>query len=159
MKKILFAAAAAVALSGCASSMLSVEKPYAGTQRFDTASVVYDESSVPVDADNLEYTKNKMEAAFYEGESPIFTKGDGLTVKWRYVGFNEGSRLGRYMLPGIAGGSKILLEADFVDADGTVLSTVRGEAEVGGGFAGGSNKTGIDKAVKEIATYAAAKFR
>lgn len=159
MSKVVFAALAALSLSACASSMLSVEQPYNGTQRFDTANVVYDDSSVSVDANNLEYTAKKMEEAFYAGDSPIFTRGSGLTVKWRYVGFNEGSRLGRYVLPGIAGGSKILLEADFVDGNGAILSTVRGEAEVGGGFAGGSNKTGIDKAVKEIATYAAAKFR
>lgn len=114
---------------------------------------------MPVDDNNLDYTKRKMQDALFGGESPIFTAGDGLTVRYRYVGFNEGSRVGRYLAPGIAGGSKIVLEADFVDQSGNVMSTVRGEAEVGGGFAGGSNKTGIDKAVQEIAEYASAKFR
>lgn len=159
MKRVVFAAVAALSLSACASSVLTVEQPYAGQARYQQAQLVYDDSSVSVDADNLEYTREHMKEAFFGGESPIFTEGDGMTVRWRYVGFNEGSRVGRYLMPGIAGGSKIVLEADFVDANGAVMSTVRGEASVGGGFAGGSNKTGIDKAVKEIAEYASAKFR
>ena len=159
MIKIAFASAAALALSACASSVLTVEQPYQGNARYQTAMLEFDDSSVPVDADNQEYTARKMGEALFGGESPIFTQGDGLTVRYRYVGLNEGSRVGRYLLPGIAGGSKIVLEADFVAPDGATMATARGEGEVGGGFAGGSNKTGIDKAVEEIADYAARTFR
>ena len=159
MQKFLFSGVAALALSACASSVLTVEQPYAGQQRFSTATLEYDKSSVPVDDDNLSYTRNKLDDALFGGASPIFQRGDGLKIRYRYVGFNEGSRFGRYLAPGIAGGSKIVLETDFVGPDGTVLATVRGEGEVRGGFFGGSNKSGIDKAVKEIADYAASNFR
>ena len=159
MKNFVFAIVASVALSACASSVLTVEKPYAGQQRFSTATLAYDQSSVPVDADNLGYTQRKLDQALFGGASPIFQRGAGLTVRYRYVGFNEGSRVGRYLAPGIAGGSKIVLETDFVAPDGTVMATVRGEGEVRGGFLGGSNKTGIDRAVRDIADYAARHFR
>ena len=100
-----------------------------------------------------------MDAALFDGETPIFRRGDGITVRYRYVGFNEGSRVGRYLTAGIGGSSKVLLEADFVGPNGTLLARVRGEGSVSGGLFGGSNKTGIDKAIEEIADYAARTFR
>lgn len=65
----------------------------------------------------------------------------------------------RYFLGPIAGGSKILLETDFIGPDGTLLAQVRGEGTVSGGFFGGSNKSGIDQAVDKIAEFAAANFK
>ena len=159
MKNHVFAIVASIALSACASSVLTVEKPYSGAERYSSAELKYDQSSVPVDENNLSYTQRKLDQALFGGKSPIFKRGQGLTVRYRYVGFNEGSRVGRYLLPGIAGGSKIVLEADFVNSEGAVLATVRGEGAVAGGFFGGSNKSGVDKAVSEIADYAARNFR
>ena len=144
--------------SACANSSLLVEEPNSSSYRTSTANIEYDKSSVAVDADNVAYTQQKMEEAFFGGDQPLFDKGQGLSVKYRYVAFDEGSRAARYLLGPIAGGSKIVLEVDFVNPDGTVLSTVRGEGTVAGGFFGGSNKTGIDKAIDEIADYAAAEF-
>ncbi|MGB7370785.1 MAG: hypothetical protein WA907_05995 [Erythrobacter sp.] len=149
----------ALMTSACASSLLSVEQPYTGDARYQTANLQYDESAVPVDQDNLEYTAEKMENALFDGDSPIFSRGDGITIRYRYVGFNEGSRVGRWLTGGIGGQSKVLLEVDFVDQSGDVVARVRGEGGVGGGLAGGSNKTGIDKAIAEVAEYAARTFR
>ena len=161
MRNILQALAltgAALTLGGCANSSLLVEQPYAGDQRFAAASVSMADSTVDVDEDNTQYTERKLQEALFGGASPIFARGDGLDLRWRYVSFNEGSRAGRYLTAGLAGGSKIVLEVEFVDASGTVLSTVRGEASVSGGLGGGSNKTGIDKAIAKIAEYAADRF-
>ena len=160
MIRATFAAVAALSLSACASSVLTVEKPMAQRFTTPTATLVLDQGAgVSIDEDNRTYTEAKMRDAFFGGDSPIFTKGDGMTVRYRYVGFNEGSRAGRYLTMGLAGSSKIVLEADFVAPNGTVISTVRGEGEVRGGMLGGSNKSGIDKAVEEIADYAAANLR
>ncbi|MEM7701520.1 MAG: hypothetical protein AAF251_06240 [Pseudomonadota bacterium] len=159
MKTVLFAATLAFAVSGCASSALLVEKPNSSSYRTSTAMVSYDGSNVPVDDDNVSYTQERMEKEFFGGDTPLFTEGEGITVKYRYIGFDEGSQAARYLLGPIAGGSKILLEADFIGPDGKLLSQVRGEGSVSGGFFGGSNKTGIDQAVEKIAEYAAANFK
>jgi hypothetical protein len=159
MKKVAFALSCALLLSACAGSLLTVEQPYTGSQRYEAAQLEYDDSSVPVDQNNIDYTTRAMDAALFDGETPIFRRGDGITVRYRYVGFNEGSRVGRYLTAGIGGSSKVLLEADFVGPNGTLLARVRGEGSVSGGLFGGSNKTGIDKAVEEIADYAARTFR
>lgn len=159
MNRIVFAAIAALSLSACTSSMLTVEQPYAGGQQFTAASVAQARSSVAIDPDDLTYTHRALEDALVSGQSPVFAPGQQLTIRWRYVGFDEGSRIGRWLAPGVAGGSKIVLEADFMDQAGQVLSTVRSQAEVGAGLIGGTGKSGIDKAVEEIADYAAANFR
>lgn len=159
IKKLLLTSAAALVLSGCASSLLTVEQPYAGSQRYETAQLKFDDNSVPVDQNNVDYTARELDAALFDGNNPIFQRGEGIIVKYRYVGFNEGSRVGRYLTAGLGGSSKVLLEADFIGPDGTLLARVRGEGSVNGGLFGGSNKTGIDKAVAEIADYAARTFR
>ena len=156
--KALALAGAALSLSACANSALTVEQPYSGQQRFAMAQVVSGESTVDVDDDNSTYTTRKLEEALFGGTDPVFARGEGVDVRWRYVSFNEGSRAGRYLTGGLAGGSKVVLEVEFVDQSGTVLSTVRGEGTVSGGFGGGSNKTGIDKAIEKVATYAEEKF-
>ncbi len=156
--KALALAGAALTLGACANSSLMVEQPYAGDQRFAMAQIVQADSTVDVDEDNSSYTARKLEEALFGGDTPLFTRGEGVDVRWRYVTFNEGSRAGRYLTGGLAGGSKIVLEVEFVDQSGTVLSTVRGEGSVSGGIGGGSNKTGIDKAVEKVVDYAGEKF-
>lgn len=158
MLKKLFVGAAALALSACANSALIVEKPNTSSYRAASAAITYDKSSVAVDAENVAYTQKKMEEAFFGGDTPLFEKGEGIGVRYRYVAFDEGSQAARYFLGPIAGGSKVLLEVDFIGPEGGVLATVRGEGTVSGGFFGGSNKSGIDKAIKEVANYAAAEF-
>lgn len=158
MKKILLASAFALTLSACANSALIVEKPNTGSYRTSSALVQYGESNVAVDAENVAYTQKQMEEAFFGGDNPLFDKGDGITVTYRYIAFDEGSQVARYLVGPIAGGSKVLLEVDFSSPQGEVLATVRGEGSVSGGFFGGSNKSGIKKAIKKIADFAAAEF-
>ena len=160
MKNTIIAIAAMLTLSACANSALTVENANRSDYRSETAVVERDrDMPISVDAENLTYTQRQLEEALFAGDAPVFAKGDGLTIRYRYVGFNEGSRVGRYLTGGLSGGSKVVLEVDFVDPNGAVLSTVRGEGTVSGGMFGGSNKSGIDKAVKRVAEYAAMHFR
>lgn len=159
MKSIVFAAFITASLSACANSALTVEQPSTVAYKTQSAMVVAGDSTVGVDVENAAYTQRKMEDAFFGGDTPLFQRGDGITVRYRYMAFEEGSQVGRYLTAGIAGGSKVVLEVQFIRPDGTVLSVVRSEGTVAGGFFGGSNKTGIDKAVKKAADYAVATFK
>jgi hypothetical protein len=158
VRKLIFASLMALSLAACQHSALMVEAPNQSSYRASAATLHYDGSNVTVDDENIAYTQRKMEEAFFGGDQPLFTRGQGITANYRYIAFDEGSQVARYLLGPIAGGSTILLEVDFVGPDGTVLSTVRGEGRVSGGFVGGSNKSGIDGAIDEIAEYAAAQF-
>ncbi|WOE74464.1 DUF4410 domain-containing protein [Alterisphingorhabdus coralli] len=158
LKKVILASAMALSVAACANSSLLVERPNSSTYRSDSANIVYDNSTVEVDEENLTYTQKEMEEAFFGGDEPLFTKGDGMTVRYRYLAFDEGSQTTRYFAGPFAGGSKVVMEVDFVDPNGTVMSTVRGEGTVSGGFFGGSNKSGIQEAIEEVAEYAHTQF-
>ena len=54
-------------------------------------------------------------------DTPVATRGEGMRVRYRYIGFNEGSQALRYLTGPIAGGSRVVLEVDFIGANGEVL--------------------------------------
>jgi hypothetical protein len=154
---LLFAAAP---LTACASSHLIVEQPSHSMLRASALTLQYDETVTGVPAASSAYVQRKMEEAFFAGDQHYFTHGQEMTIRYHFVGFDQGSRLGRYVLgPLGVGEAQMVLEAQFVAPDGTVLAVVRGQSDVRGGFFGGSANTGIDKAVREIRDYAVQHFR
>lgn len=160
MKKFVLASVLALSAAACANNSLMVETPNASSYRTQYASLEAADSTVNVDAENQAYTLRKLNDAFFGGETPLFREGEGITAKFRYITFDEGSQVGRYLGGGIlGGGSKVVLEVSFYAPSGNELAVVRSEAAVNGGFFGGSNKSGIDAAVKNVAEYAASEFR
>lgn len=158
MKKFV-AISAALSLSACASSALMVEKPAVGVQRVATATLQYEAPTVSVEETTQQHLQRKMAEALTTGDKAVFSPGPDMTIRYRFVGHNEGSRLGRYLTAGLAGGSKTYIVADFLNPAGETIGQVRAEGSVGGGIAGGSAKSGVDGAVKKIAEYAQANFR
>jgi hypothetical protein len=150
----------AMPLTACASSHLIVEQPSHSTLRANAVTLAYDETVTGVPQAASAYVQHKMEEAFFGAPQAYFTQGQEMTVRYHFVGFDQGSRFGRYMLGALGvGEAQMVLEAQFVAPDGTVLAVVRGESEVRGGFFGGSSNTAIDKAVREIRDYAVQHFR
>lgn len=159
MKKYLVVSVIALALSACANSSLLVEKPNVSKYRTDSATLVAGQSTIEIDPKDMEYTQKKLEEEFFGGKDPVFAKGDGVTIKYRYLSFDEGDRALRYLLGGLAGGAKLVLEVEFIDKSGNSLAIVRSEASVAGGFAGGSHRSGVDKAAQKLAEYARQEFK
>ncbi len=159
MKKFVFASVLALAATACANNSLMVQTPNSSDYRTEFATLKADASTVELDEDNQVYTQEKLNEAFFGGDAPLFQEGEGITVQYRYLTFDEGSQAMRYLGGGIlGGGSKVILEVRFFTPAGEELSVVQSEASVNGGFFGGSNKSGIDAAVENIAEYAAAEF-
>jgi hypothetical protein len=157
--KMVTALVMGAALSACSSSALMVEKAPTTQYRVATANLVYDAATIPVEDGTQQYLQTKMKEAFLTDKNAVFTEGSELTVRYHFVGHNEGSRVGRWLTGGLAGGSKTYIEANFMDQAGTQVGSVRSEGSVGLGIAGGSAKSGIDGAVKKIAQYAAVTFK
>jgi len=154
-----FVLVAALAMGGCSSSALMVERPPVATTRVTTAALQYDTPTIAVEEGAQQHLQRRMQEAFLTGENAVFQPGNDLTIRYRFVGHNEGSRVGRYLTMGLAGGSKTYIVADFLNSAGEMVGQVRAEGSVGVGIAGGSAKSGIDGAVKKIAAYAQATFR
>ena len=157
--KFYAAAAAALMLSACSSSALMVEKPAVGVTRVTTATLQYEEPTIAVEEGTQQHLQRKMAEALTTGEKAVFQPGPDLLIKYRFVGHDEGSRVGRYLTAGLVGGSKTYIVADFYNPAGEMIGQVRAEGSVGVGIAGGSAKSGVDGAVKKIASYAQATFR
>lgn len=145
-------------LAACASGALMVEKAPTKYQA-SSATLVYEPAMVEVEENTQAYLQRKMDEVFFTGTDAVFKQGTDMTVRYQIVGHNEGSRIGRYLTGGLAGGSKSYIMATFYDSTAQQIGQVRAEGSVGGGLAGGSAKSGIDKAVKEIAEYAAKTFK
>lgn len=160
MKKAIMLVMALV-LAACGSSNLIVMEPVKAPAKTDAVTLVYDGSTVGVPEENITKTRQLMEEAFYGGKAPLFRNATGgVTIKYGYLSYKPGSQFGRYMLGGLGvGKAKMVLRADFVGADGVKLGSAQADAEISGGFFGGSSNSAIKKAVGEIRNYAAAQLK
>jgi hypothetical protein len=159
--KVRLAALALLAapIAACSSSNLIVEQAVRQPMRVNAVQLAYSDSTVNVDPDGIAYLQRKMTEAFHGGTAPAFREGQDLTIRYRFVSYEEGSRIGRYLLGGLTGGATMLVEAEFVTPGGDTIGRVRGQGNVSGGIAGGSHNSAIDSAVKQIRDYAVATFR
>ena len=149
---------ASVSLAGCASNHLLVEQPAVAQIHAQSLKLDYEAGGAPVTSDAAAYLQHKMQQAFFQAGGP-FAQGDDLTLRYRFIGFDKGSRLSRYFLGGLAGGeAQMVIQAEFVGRDGKVLAKIQSQSRVNGGAFGGSSNSAIDGAVKEIRDYAVANF-
>jgi hypothetical protein len=91
-------------------------------------------------------------------EETGFAYGSGTTLRYRFVGFTEGSRARRFLFGGIGnvGETSIIIETEFVDQNGEVLARIQTEGRIDNGFMGGGMSSAIERAAEDIAEYARA---
>ncbi len=92
MIKQMMAAFMAISLAACANSALTVEEPNRSSYKTQMLTVEAGENSVGVDDGAVAYTRRRLEEELFKNEDAAFAQGDGMTVRFRYVGFNKGSR-------------------------------------------------------------------
>ena len=148
---MLFAAVAA-----CASATTTVLEPTSNSFKASTITINHGDDTVPVEAEYGAYFRTKLgEELYSEGG---FTEGDQLTLRYRFIQLDQGSRASRYLLGPIAGKGTITIEIVFFTPEGAELSKIHTGGEVSGGFFGGSFKSALDKAASEAAEYAINNF-
>ena len=145
-----------LAIAACASGTTKVLAPAALNQTFANAKIERAEDSVPVDAPVGErYETTLSELLYAEG---LFVEGDGLTIRYRFIQYNKGSRAARYIVGFGAGKGSMTIETVFLDRDGNELARIENGGEISMGFFGGSFNEAVDKAAKETAEYAQLNF-
>ena len=152
-------AAAAFSLSACMSNSSYIVQA-ANTSNYSATAVqlVYDDATVQVEQEKVELLNGYLAEAMFENDKSNFVPGEGLTVKYGFVGYDEGSQAARYFAGGLAGGAKMVIVAEFLDAEGNSLSKIQSEGSVAGGFFGGDSDSAIKGAAKQIAKYARENF-
>lgn len=160
MKNIISAVALAtsmLALSGCASSNNIVLAPNSTNYTSSKVALVYDNATVKVEEGKVALLNRYLEQEMFNNKSK-FAKGQGLTIKYGFIGYNEGSQALRYLTGPIAGGAKMVIVAEFVDPNGKSLAKIQSEGTVSGGLFGGDSDSAIKGAAKKIAKFAEENF-
>jgi hypothetical protein len=160
LKKILSAVALAtamVALSACASSNNIVLAPNSTNYTSPAVALVYDNATVQVEDKKVALLGKYLEEALFDAD-PAFAKGQGLTIKYGFIGYDEGSQAMRYLAGPLAGGAKMVIVAEFFDPNGKSLAKIQSEGTVSGGFFGGDSDSAIKGAAKKIAKFAEENF-
>lgn len=158
MRTISALSVAVFVLIGCSGKgQTFVSEPPVTGQRFQSATIV-EGASAPIEmsaADKADFAERLREELHKEGR---FMSGNGLTITYRFVQYDEGIRSYRWFFPGLGEGT-LAVEAEFSDQDGRRLGKITAQGRIGGGAMGGSIKNAHARAAEEIATYAAAHFR
>lgn len=145
-------------LAACGSGRLTVEQPLRSYSRPHSMLLEYKPADQVPKAVS-DYLQSKMDEAFFKGDPP-FGRGYDIIVRYRFVAFEPGSRVGRAVLgPLGVGVAQMAVEAEFVDQNGKVLSRVRSQGETRAGIFGGSFYSAIDRAVQDIRHYAVLEFK
>jgi hypothetical protein len=148
----------AAVLTACGGGKLTVEQPLRSYSRPFSVLLEYKPADQVPKAVS-DYLEAKMDQAFFKGNPP-FGRGFDITVRYRFVAYEPGSRVGRAVLgPLGVGAAQMAIEAEFVDQDGTVLSRVRSQGETRAGVFGGTIHSAIDRAVEDIRRYAVIHFK
>ena len=158
MHRILFAVLASLLVVGCASSSNMVLTPNQSQYRTDTVKLEYGGGTVEVEEASVTELQRYMREEFFE-RTPIFSPGEGLTVRYGFYTFDEGNQAARYFLGGIGGGeAEMVVRAQFIDPQGNVLAETQATGRVSGGFFGGDAGSAFRNVAKELAAYAEATF-
>jgi hypothetical protein len=153
--------ALAVTISACASGATTVlAPPSAATQAtFNTLKIESgtDTVSIPVDA-RAHFEKRLNEYLLTATPPTKFAPGNDLTLRYRFIQFEEGSRALRYLIGFGAGKGKMTAEITFLDAQGKEVAKINVEGEISMGFLGGDFDMAISQAAREVADYTIKNF-
>ena len=150
-------AAASLALSACASSNNIVLAANTTNYTASKVALVYDNATVKVEDKKVALLNKYLEQALFDSDAR-FAKGEGLTIKYGFIGYDEGSQAMRYLAGPLAGGAKMVIVAEFLDPAGNSLAKIQSEGTVSGGFFGGDSDSAIKGAAKKIANFAEENF-
>ena len=149
-------ASAMLAVVGCASATTKVLVPAAGVTKSASLQIEHGTDTVSVEEEFISYFRNQLAENLYAAGG--FADAAGMTLRYRFIQVDEGSRFSRYMLGPIAGKGTMAIEIVYLDSAGAEISRVETGGEISGGLFGGSFKSALKKAAKETAEYARANY-
>jgi hypothetical protein len=137
VRQILIAFILSLSLAACGGSRNIVIDPVeSSSARFAGDWLYEDNSTVAIEDDEKAYFQKKLT----EYLEPRLRLGDrdGLQMKYRLIGYDDGNR-GKRWLAGFTGWGEgsLVIQTVFMTPDGEELSTVNTDASISGGFFGG----------------------
>lgn len=118
------------ALTACASGTTTVTMPVQNAAKVKTVNVAAGQHTVEVDPSQVAAFDAQLREKLYH--SNVFSEGNELTLRYRYIQFNPGSQAMRYFVGmGVGKGSQTI-EVSFVAPDGRELGKINVGGEISG---------------------------
>ncbi len=165
MKKIIIFIVAAVFLSGCGASTLTILRPVSEKPQKRVSLKVNEViSQVPISQDDLACIRNDIIKKLHSTGKfeSVSDKGGIVALDIKVTAYDAGDRAARYLWGPICGNSgegKISLEAAFINTEsGVELSKITTYGTVTAGFLGGSFDIACSNATQKLVQYAVDNF-
>ena len=154
MKKNQLAAlvAAAAILSACGTGRVMVLEPVKINKSITGVTIERDQSTVDVPTEITDKFETHLRAKLDEAG---FKDNKDLTLHYRFIQVNEGSRFGRWFLGGIGnvGEGTLTTEIKYLDINRQEVGKVQAEGKIGSGAFGGGFDNAIESAIEEVVGY------
>jgi hypothetical protein len=151
--------AIALTVSACGAGHTIVLEPNTSAAKAQTVRLSYDGSNVKLPEGTVEKMQRYIEDRFFKGETTMFRPGNDLTIKWSFIGYDEGNQFVRWAIGFGAGEAMMVVRADYFDATGKKLASIQAHGTVSMGLFGGSSDDALKNVADQIARYAEANFK
>jgi Domain of unknown function (DUF4410) len=148
---------AAQLVAACAQSSLMVSQPPARKAALQSVQIVAGDSTVPVDPQVARLFETELRKDLYEGAKK-FAQGDELTLSYRFIQLDQGSKAARFWLGFGAGKGSLTIEITYKSKEGAELGRINVGGEIIGGVTGGEFDSAVTKAAEEAANYTFSNF-
>ncbi len=144
-------------LSGCGTArIVATDQPqvrYASSN----INIIRNNSAIQIPSDASSYFDEKLKEELMKN----FSSGNDLTLKYRFISFQEGDRLKRYISGGIGnwGEAAVIIEAEFFDNQGNKLGEIQIDGKISSGIFGGGINYALDRIVTELSNYVFSNFK
>jgi hypothetical protein len=148
----------AIALTACGATVTVMNAPQLAPEAvYPTLKIESATDTVEIPAEARAHFEKRLNEYLFTKTSG-FTPGDSLTLRYRFIQFDEGSRALRYLIGFGAGKGKMTAEITFLDRDQTELGKISVEGEIIMGILGGDFDAAISAAAKKVADYTIKTF-
>jgi len=148
-----------VFFTACSSGSTTILNQVPVGVKANSINIAQGVSDAVIPADDLKvFAKELNYKLFANGD---FKRGNDLTLTYRFLHYDTGSRAARWVTGGIggAGESSVSVEALYTNADGRQVGKVVSDGKLGMGFFGGSSDYAVERAADEIADYTKQTFK
>lgn len=146
-------------LASCGAGRVTVLDAITDNESKFSFNVKSSKHSVEVPKETIERFETRLHKKLFE--EGVLVAGKDITINYRFIQYDEGSRLARYMLGGLgnSGEGSLSIEFVFVKTNGTQIGKIHAEGRIGSGMFGGSIDSAIDAAVEAVVEFAKKTFK
>ena len=148
-------------LSGCGATKTMVLEPIETQDTVKKLRIEKDKSTTIVEPEVEKCFEENLHEQLFKDAG--FQEGNDITLKYRFLQMNEGSRFKRWMTGGIGncGEGSSTVEVRFIDntKNAKEIGKIHAQGTIGSGIFGGSMDSSVKSVAEEVATYAKTNFK